>query len=42
MQSDATWKQTEKFVRVGFWGANVGVALMIVVDLFPGNSLRDS
>jgi len=26
MQSDATWKETEKFVRFGFWGLNVGLA----------------
>src|ERR1035441_2920203 len=38
MQSDATWKETQKFVRVGFWGANVGLALMIVLDLFPRRS----
>ena len=40
MQSDATWKETEKFVRVGFWGANVGLALMIVLDLFPGGVIQ--
>jgi nitric oxide reductase subunit B len=44
MQSDTTWKGTEKFVRVGFWGANVGLALMVILDLFPGGviQLRDS
>jgi nitric oxide reductase subunit B len=40
MQSDATWKETEKFVRFGFWGANVGLALMIVLDLFPGGVIQ--
>jgi nitric oxide reductase subunit B len=40
MQSDATWKETEKFVRVGFWGANVGLALMILLDLFPGGVIQ--
>jgi nitric oxide reductase subunit B len=40
MQSDATWKETQKFVRVGFWGANVGLALMIILDLFPGGVIR--
>jgi nitric oxide reductase subunit B len=40
MQSDATWKETQKFVRVGFWGANVGLALMIVLDLFPGGVIQ--
>ena len=40
MQSDGTWKETEKFIRVGFWGANVGLALMIILDLFPGGVIQ--
>ena len=40
MQSDSVWEKTEKFVRVGFWGVNVGLALMIVLDLFPGGVLQ--
>ena len=40
MQSDAVWKGTEKLIRVGFWGANVGLALMILLDLFPGGVLQ--
>jgi nitric oxide reductase subunit B len=42
MQSDAVWKRTEKFIRVGFWGTNVGLALMILLDLFPGGVLQIS
>src|ERR1035438_2348844 len=40
MQSDATWKETEKFVRFGFWGVNVGLALMITLDMFPGGVIQ--
>ena len=40
MQSDEVWKETEKFVRLGFWGVNVGLALMIVLDLFPGGVIQ--
>ena len=40
MQSDAVWKGTEKFIRVGFWGVNVGLALMVLLDLFPGGVLQ--
>jgi nitric oxide reductase subunit B len=40
MQSDDVWKDTEKFVRVGFWGVNLGLALMILLDLFPGGVLQ--
>ncbi|MCM2316565.1 MAG: nitric-oxide reductase large subunit [Thermoanaerobaculia bacterium] len=40
MQSDEVWKGTEKYVRVGFWGLNIGLALMVVLDLFPGGVLQ--
>jgi nitric oxide reductase subunit B len=40
MQSDAAWKGTERFVKVGFWGANVGLALMVILDLFPGGVIQ--
>ncbi len=40
MQSDETWRGTEKFVRVGFWGVNVGLGLMVVLDLFPGGVIQ--
>src|SRR5665811_2305733 len=40
LQSDATWKETQKFVRVGFWGANVGLALMIILDMLPGGVIQ--
>jgi len=35
MVGDADWERAEKFIRVGFWGVNVGLALMIVLNLFP-------
>jgi len=40
MQTDTVWEGTVKFVRVGFWGLNVGLALMVVSDLFPGGVLQ--
>ena len=40
MQSDTLWAKTEKFVRVGFWGLNVGLGLMILLDLFPAGVLQ--
>ncbi len=40
MQTDAVWAGTVKFVRVGFWGLNVGLALMVLTDLFPGGVLQ--
>jgi len=40
MQTDAVWAGTVKFVRVGFWGLNGGLALMVLTDLFPGGVLQ--
>ncbi len=39
-QTDAVWAGTVKFVRVGFWGLNGGLALMVVTDLFPAGILQ--
>jgi len=40
MQTDAVWAGTVKFVRVGFWGLNLGLALMLLTDLFPAGVLQ--
>lgn len=40
MQTDRVWEETVKYVRVGFWGLNSGLALMVVTDLFPGGVLQ--
>ncbi len=33
--ADALWPRIEKYFKVGFWGLNVGLALMVVLNLFP-------
>jgi nitric oxide reductase subunit B len=38
--SDEEWVRPEKYVRVSFWGLNVGLALMVVLNLFPGGVLQ--
>lgn len=40
MQSDQAWAKTEKLVKFGFWGLNVGLALMVVTDLFPAGIIQ--
>jgi nitric oxide reductase subunit B len=40
LASDAAWTRVERLVRIGFWGLNVGLALMIVLDLFPAGVLQ--
>jgi nitric oxide reductase subunit B len=37
---DARWSRVEPLVRTGFWGLNVGLALMVLLDLFPGGVLQ--
>lgn len=34
------WGDTEKYVRISFWGLNVGLATMIASSLFPGGVLQ--
>ena len=38
--SDRQWAGIEKFVAVGFWGINIGLAMMVVMSLFPGGVLQ--
>ncbi|HET9158074.1 MAG TPA: cbb3-type cytochrome c oxidase subunit I, partial [Myxococcaceae bacterium] len=40
LQTDSAWPETERWVRVGFWGLNAGLALMILLDLFPAGVLQ--
>ncbi|WP_243361116.1 nitric-oxide reductase large subunit [Fundidesulfovibrio terrae] len=37
---DEQWKRPEKFVRISFWGLNVGLALMLAGSLFPGGVMQ--
>ena len=34
------WQESEKYVRVGYWGLNAGLSLMILLDLFPAGVLQ--
>ena len=33
--ADALWPRVERFLKVGFWGLNIGLAMMVVFSLFP-------
>ena len=37
---DDKWARPEKYIRVSFWGLNIGLALMVVGNLFPGGVLQ--
>jgi len=38
--SDGDWTRVEKYVRLSFWGLNIGLALMVILNLFPGGVLQ--
>ncbi len=38
--SDGPWARIEKLVRLSFWGLNVGLALMVILNLFPEGLLQ--
>ncbi|MGE5218626.1 MAG: nitric-oxide reductase large subunit [Chloroflexota bacterium] len=40
VSSDAQWIIPEKFIRISFWGLNLGLALMVVSNLFPAGVLQ--
>jgi nitric oxide reductase subunit B len=37
---EATWTPLRKYVRCGFFGLNIGLAMMIVLSLFPAGVLQ--
>jgi nitric oxide reductase subunit B len=37
---DKDWPDVEKYIRLSFWGLNVGLALMVLFTLFPGGVLQ--
>lgn len=40
MQDEALWKHNKILIKVGFWGLNIGMALMVILDLFPAGVLQ--
>lgn len=39
-QTDTSWEAVKKWVKIGFWGMNIGMGLMILLDLFPAGILQ--
>ena len=37
---DALWRTLENYIRVGFWGLNGGLLMMVVASLFPAGVLQ--
>jgi len=38
--TDEQWVLPEKFVKLSFWGLNIGLALMVITNLFPEGVLQ--
>ena len=38
--TDEQWEKPEKFIRVSFWGLNIGLALMVISNLLPGGVMQ--
>jgi nitric oxide reductase subunit B len=38
--NQSQWARVEKYVRLSIWGLNVGLASMVVINLFPGGVIR--
>ncbi len=38
--ADGEWLRVERYVRLSFWGLNVGLGLMVTTNLFPGGVLQ--
>ncbi len=40
VSSAEQWVKTERFVKVSFWGLNIGLVLMMVTSLIPGGIIQ--
>jgi len=40
VSADGEWRRVEKCIRLSFWGLNIGLALMVILNLFPGGVLQ--
>jgi len=38
--SDAVWARLSWLIRLAFWGLNIGLALMVLLSLFPGGIMQ--
>jgi nitric oxide reductase subunit B len=38
--SNDVWSRLSRLIRVAFWGLNIGLAMMVVLSLFPGGIMQ--
>jgi nitric oxide reductase subunit B len=40
LSPDAHWNKMQKYIAVSFWGLNIGLGLMVILNLFPSGVLQ--
>lgn len=40
ISSESNWKRIEKYIKISFWGLNIGLAGMVIMQLFPSGVLQ--
>jgi nitric oxide reductase subunit B len=40
LSTDVQWVYTKKYIAVSFWGLNIGLGLMVILNLFPSGVLQ--
>ena len=40
ISSEEHWKRIEKYIKISFWGLNIGLAGMVILQLFPSGVLQ--
>lgn len=40
VSTDKQWRSLEKYVKISFWGLNIGLLMMVIFSLFPGGVLQ--
>ncbi len=40
VSTDSQWDHIEKYIKISFWGLNIGLLMMVVFSLFPGGVLQ--
>ncbi len=40
LSTDSAWARVERYFKTGFWGLNIGLLLMVVLNLFPAGVLQ--
>ncbi len=40
VSTDSQWMGLEKYVKISFWGLNIGLLMMVIFSMFPGGVLQ--